>query len=282
MNKIKIMLLLGCINLIGHVAYAAQCSFAQLNIKDNVTLNDRFIDAADKGELENMLSVLNEGADINAKNKWGQTALIRAARNGRIKIVKALVEAKADLNAQADDDRTALMTAASASKSGAPIASHKEIIILLLEAGADPLIKTNQQPPQSFLSMLKGQYKALLHDIEIQKKIKELDIYEEPKKEKSNSLHKEKNKKSEWIGGFCYTPHAFEQMEARKIKLNDVMWILKHGKPCKDKDEPDCLKFFHPSKNIGIVVVEKTKTIKTVINPKDSDALKWWIEKKQV
>lgn len=279
MYKIIISLILICPNF---EFYAAQLSLAQLNIEDNLSLNDRLIDAADKGNHEQVLALLKRGAAINAKNDWGQTALIRAARNGRVETVKTLIEAKADLNAQANDGRTALMTAASAKKSGT-IATHKQIIMLLLDAGADPSIKTDQQPPQSFLSMLKGQYKELLHDAELQKKIKELTISEErQRKEEPNLLHKEKNKKSEWIDGFCYTPHAFEQMEARKIKLNDVMWILKHGKPCKDKDNPDCLKIFHPSKNIGIVVVEKTKTIKTVINQKDSDALKWWIEKKQV
>ncbi len=55
--------------------------------------------------------VLNMGMDPNAKDIYGATALMLAARNGHAEVVKALLDKSADANAQSDDSVTALMAA---------------------------------------------------------------------------------------------------------------------------------------------------------------------------
>jgi ankyrin repeat protein len=54
---------------------------------------------------------LDKGADINAQNADGETALLYCARAGRTEMVKALLEMGADTEIQDKDGRTALMYA---------------------------------------------------------------------------------------------------------------------------------------------------------------------------
>lgn len=72
--------------------------------------------------------LLNKGANVNAKNDNGDTALISAARNGNIAIVKLLLAKGADINIQDNHSFTAL-TAAAAN-------GQLAIDILLRQAGA--------------------------------------------------------------------------------------------------------------------------------------------------
>jgi len=74
-------------------------------------------------------ALLEAGADVNAKDTYGETALLEAVVSWRSHdFVKALLEAGADLNAMDNDDKTALMLA---DEHG-----HTEIVQLLKEAGA--------------------------------------------------------------------------------------------------------------------------------------------------
>ena len=52
------------------------------------------------------------GADVNAQNKDGETALMRAVREGNTEVAEALIKAGADLNAQDKKGWTALMEVA--------------------------------------------------------------------------------------------------------------------------------------------------------------------------
>jgi ankyrin repeat protein/serine/threonine protein kinase len=85
--------------------------------------------------------LLEKGADVNAKNDNGETALMWAAKNGHIKIVQHLLEKGADVNAKIESNvwrngggLTALIIAAAN--------GHTEIVKLLLEKGADVNAKT--------------------------------------------------------------------------------------------------------------------------------------------
>jgi ankyrin repeat protein len=75
--------------------------------------------AAGRGNLKALRLLLKKGADVNAKDRSGGTALMGAASRGRtvlgwtigkghLKVIEALLEKGADLNAQDDTGRTAL------------------------------------------------------------------------------------------------------------------------------------------------------------------------------
>ena len=79
--------------------------------------------------VEEIKELLKKGADVNASDKYGDTALMVAATLGKLDIVKCLVELGADLEAQDKNGRTALMKAA---RDG-----YLEVVEYLVQNGAD-------------------------------------------------------------------------------------------------------------------------------------------------
>jgi hypothetical protein len=60
-------------------------------------LNDQFFEAVRKGDLALVTSLLDQGADVNAKFRYGTTALFKAAERGHLEIVKLLLARGADV-----------------------------------------------------------------------------------------------------------------------------------------------------------------------------------------
>ncbi len=87
------------------------------------------IKAAASGNYSEVKRLIEEGADVNARDRVGETALMGASWNGHTEVVKLLIEAEADINAQDNWGHTALKLA---SKEG-----HTEIVKLLREASAE-------------------------------------------------------------------------------------------------------------------------------------------------
>src|SRR5579875_448163 len=95
-----------------------QLLVAQMPSSSKEKLSADLLDAAASGQIGKVLDLISTGADVNAKNKWGETALMLAAQHGRAEAVKILIEAKADVNAKNKWGETALMFAAEHSHIG--------------------------------------------------------------------------------------------------------------------------------------------------------------------
>jgi uncharacterized protein len=92
-----------------------------------------------------VLYLLSRGANLNARDRYGNTALIAAScecavatMNDAYDAVKLLLEKGADVNAHSNDGTTALMNAAGGFGGSA-------IVKLLLEHGADPRARDAQR-----------------------------------------------------------------------------------------------------------------------------------------
>jgi hypothetical protein len=81
------------------------------------------------GEVDQLENLLARGADVNACDGVGMTALMRAAYHGRLQMVCALIELGADLNAVDNDGLTAVMMA---KHSG-----HADVVSTLVSFGAE-------------------------------------------------------------------------------------------------------------------------------------------------
>lgn len=86
-------------------------------------------EAISGGDAERVGSLLDAGADINALDRYGQTALMIAAHKGYAEVVRLLARRGANLNHAAKYRLTATMLAV--------IADHPDVVSLLVNAGAD-------------------------------------------------------------------------------------------------------------------------------------------------
>ncbi len=114
------------------------------DVSPEVIQRDIFIGAAGSGDMETMLEMLEQGVDINVHAPFGgPTALIVAARFGHIAIVEVLLERGAEVNAEDDYGQTALYFAKKNSKT-------RVIELLEAAGGtAPPVEQVDAQPSMS-------------------------------------------------------------------------------------------------------------------------------------
>jgi ankyrin repeat protein len=86
-------------------------------------------EAVRRGDFESVRRLIEEGAELDSKDRYGQTPLMIASMKGHTDIVRLLVQNGAELNTTAKFNLSALMLAV--------INAHTEIVRILAEAGAD-------------------------------------------------------------------------------------------------------------------------------------------------
>uniref|UniRef100_A0A8C4LA04 Ankyrin repeat domain 6 n=1 Tax=Equus asinus TaxID=9793 RepID=A0A8C4LA04_EQUAS len=89
-------------------------------------LSERLLIAAYKGQVENVVQLINKGAKV-AVTKHGRTPLHLAANKGHLSVVQILLKAGCDLDVQDDGDQTALHRAT--------VVGNTEVIAALIQEG---------------------------------------------------------------------------------------------------------------------------------------------------
>jgi len=92
-------------------------------------VDGQLLAAAGEGQVTKVKQLLTQGANVNARNDKGETALIRASESGHPKVVNLLIKNRADVNARNDRGETALIRAS--------IWNRYAVVQLLLSAGAN-------------------------------------------------------------------------------------------------------------------------------------------------
>jgi uncharacterized protein len=114
--------------LLSVIVFTAVCNAGD---DEKQKINDDLILYAKVGKVIEVKSLLKKGANPNAAEEDGQTALMSASSAGDADVVEVLLKAGANPNLKSGDlELTALMYAA---QSG-----DEEVVKLLLKAGADP------------------------------------------------------------------------------------------------------------------------------------------------
>ncbi|MEN3325700.1 MAG: hypothetical protein V7638_507 [Acidobacteriota bacterium] len=72
--------------------------FPQTQTDPKQALNDQLFEAVRKGDAAAVTAALDKGADVNAKFRYGTTALFKAAERGNADVTKVLLERGAELN----------------------------------------------------------------------------------------------------------------------------------------------------------------------------------------
>lgn len=101
-------------------------------------MNMVFESAIKSNDVQIVIDLIENGADVNALDRYGQTALMLAARAGFREIIETLISHQADLNTRSKFGLSALMIAI--------VAGHEEVAHLLVDAGADVSLRGTGAP----------------------------------------------------------------------------------------------------------------------------------------
>jgi ankyrin repeat protein len=104
--------------------------FPQTQTNPKQDLNDQLFEAVRKGDAAAVTAALDRGADVNAKFRYGTTALFKAAERGNAEVTKVLLARGADVNVKDTFYRATAMSWALQN-------DHLDVVRLLLEKGAE-------------------------------------------------------------------------------------------------------------------------------------------------
>ena len=120
-----------------HVAVAEALidAGADVNAQDSTQQSAFLISTSEVGDDPRLLELtLAHGADVDAKDSYNGTGLIRAADRGHLRIVRRLLETEIDVDHVNRLGWTALLEAVIL---GGGDAAHTEVVRVLVDAGAD-------------------------------------------------------------------------------------------------------------------------------------------------
>jgi len=98
-------------------------------------LNEKLFEAVEQDKIDEVLELIEKGADTEARNEWGNTPLHTACCYNNNEIVLALIEKGADIEARNNIGWTPLHIACHNGKT--------EIALKLIEKGADIGARSN-------------------------------------------------------------------------------------------------------------------------------------------
>ncbi|HMP88898.1 MAG TPA: ankyrin repeat domain-containing protein [Kiritimatiellia bacterium] len=124
-----------------------------LSYKANLEARDKhgetpLLTAVRLGKLGSISLLLDRGADMDARGREGETAVAIAAENGHADIIRFLAARGADIDAGDDIGRTPLI--------GAAARNHLEAVHSLIELGADVQRRTKNSHDALYYSILKA------------------------------------------------------------------------------------------------------------------------------
>lgn len=111
-------------------------------------LDKGFAKAVAAGDLAMIRTLLDQGIDINAKNKEGETALMLACLEGRTEVARLFIEKGADLHAKDSVGATALLYAA--------VGGSLDTMKLLIDKGASIDARTDGGETALSISEMNG------------------------------------------------------------------------------------------------------------------------------
>ena len=126
-------------------------------------MNVLWKNASKSGDDQAILDLLDSGADVNARDRYGQTALMLSALSGYTEVVEILIAYQADLNITAKYGLSALMLAL--------IAGHTDVAELLVKAGANLSLRASGVP---------GFAGKTAYDLAVERGMLELSVELEP------------------------------------------------------------------------------------------------------
>lgn len=101
-------------------------------------MSQQLIEAVNAGDVARVRDLIAQGADVDARDAYGATALMNAAHSGNLEMVETLLAAGAEVDAKDELGWTALMKACFNAEQDR---GFPDIVSRLIKAGADPNVK---------------------------------------------------------------------------------------------------------------------------------------------
>ena len=107
----------------------------QAMVRGHQSRNQQLLQAAKIGNIKRTKNLIKHGADVDAKGRYGWTALYLATKYNHVKTVQLLLNSEADVNARNNNGSTALHRAV--------CNNNVKIVQLLLDNRADANARNN-------------------------------------------------------------------------------------------------------------------------------------------